>query len=422
MIAATDDGIFMDTNRSWSIDDKRLNFQFGCEIGWEIKGGKRDAAPEEPDVHRDQPAVLGLDGHARRAATSGRSGARRTAARASRSRSATPGHPAGARPLPRDPRRGPGMSDDDDDRAPADADRGRPVALADRVARARPCAGRRCRGRGHRPPGHGGADPLRHQLHPSERRVRGEPRPAAGRPRRPERVDLGRRPGRRREPRARDRRRPRGGPGPAARSRLAGPRAARRGARTSTTATTRPPRPRPTSAPGSVADFVDAAGGLETAGFCSTTRSTLAFANSAGQRLTGRGDARRARRDRPDADRRRAAAAQRRSARRSTARQVGDAGGRKARERERADRSRAGPLRGRARARLRREHPVVPARRTGSTARPVEEGRSFARVGETAVRPVDHAPRRRHRSGHGRASRSTSRARRSGRSTSSGTA
>ena len=44
MIAATDDGIFMDTNRSWSIDDKRLNFQFGCEIGWEIKGGKRDPA------------------------------------------------------------------------------------------------------------------------------------------------------------------------------------------------------------------------------------------------------------------------------------------------------------------------------------------------------------------------------------------
>jgi TldD protein len=40
MIAATDDGILMDLNRSWSIDDKRLNFQFGCEIGWEIKGGK----------------------------------------------------------------------------------------------------------------------------------------------------------------------------------------------------------------------------------------------------------------------------------------------------------------------------------------------------------------------------------------------
>jgi TldD protein len=40
MIAATDDGIYMATNRSWSIDDRRLNFQFGCEIAWEVKGGR----------------------------------------------------------------------------------------------------------------------------------------------------------------------------------------------------------------------------------------------------------------------------------------------------------------------------------------------------------------------------------------------
>jgi TldD protein len=31
----------METNRSWSIDDKRLNFQFGTEMAWEIKGGKK---------------------------------------------------------------------------------------------------------------------------------------------------------------------------------------------------------------------------------------------------------------------------------------------------------------------------------------------------------------------------------------------
>jgi TldD protein len=41
LISDTDDGIYMETNRSWSIDDKRYNFQFGCEIGWEIKKGKR---------------------------------------------------------------------------------------------------------------------------------------------------------------------------------------------------------------------------------------------------------------------------------------------------------------------------------------------------------------------------------------------
>ena len=36
-----DHAIYMETNRSWSIDDKRYNFQFGCEIGWEIRKGKR---------------------------------------------------------------------------------------------------------------------------------------------------------------------------------------------------------------------------------------------------------------------------------------------------------------------------------------------------------------------------------------------
>ena len=41
LIASTDHGVLMQTNRSWSIDDKRYNFQFGCEIGWEIKNGKR---------------------------------------------------------------------------------------------------------------------------------------------------------------------------------------------------------------------------------------------------------------------------------------------------------------------------------------------------------------------------------------------
>ena len=41
LIAATDDGLWMETNRSWSIDDKRLNFQFGTELAYEIKGGKK---------------------------------------------------------------------------------------------------------------------------------------------------------------------------------------------------------------------------------------------------------------------------------------------------------------------------------------------------------------------------------------------
>ncbi len=40
LIADTKDGLYLCTNRSWSIDDRRLNFQFGTEIGWEIKNGK----------------------------------------------------------------------------------------------------------------------------------------------------------------------------------------------------------------------------------------------------------------------------------------------------------------------------------------------------------------------------------------------
>ena len=40
LIADTDDGIYLETNRSWSIDDRRYNFQFGTEVGREIKHGK----------------------------------------------------------------------------------------------------------------------------------------------------------------------------------------------------------------------------------------------------------------------------------------------------------------------------------------------------------------------------------------------
>ncbi|EEP71597.1 peptidase U62, modulator of [Micromonospora sp. ATCC 39149] len=48
IVAATDDGVLMDVNRSWSIDDKRLNFQFGCEIGWEVKRGRRGRMLRNP--------------------------------------------------------------------------------------------------------------------------------------------------------------------------------------------------------------------------------------------------------------------------------------------------------------------------------------------------------------------------------------
>ncbi len=40
IIEDTKDGYLFDTNVSWSIDDLRLSFQFGCEIGWKIENGE----------------------------------------------------------------------------------------------------------------------------------------------------------------------------------------------------------------------------------------------------------------------------------------------------------------------------------------------------------------------------------------------
>ena len=48
MIADTEEGLFLTTNRSWSIDDKRINFQFGAEVGWEIKKGKLGEMVKNP--------------------------------------------------------------------------------------------------------------------------------------------------------------------------------------------------------------------------------------------------------------------------------------------------------------------------------------------------------------------------------------
>ena len=39
MIRDTKHGLFFNTPKSWSLDDKRLNFHFGCEIGYEIVDG-----------------------------------------------------------------------------------------------------------------------------------------------------------------------------------------------------------------------------------------------------------------------------------------------------------------------------------------------------------------------------------------------
>ncbi len=53
------DGLYMESNRSWSIDDRRLNFQFGCEIGWEIKNGKRGRMLKNPTYAGMTPQFWG---------------------------------------------------------------------------------------------------------------------------------------------------------------------------------------------------------------------------------------------------------------------------------------------------------------------------------------------------------------------------
>jgi TldD protein len=40
IVSEVKQGIYIATNKSWSIDDLRLNFQFGCEVAREIKDGK----------------------------------------------------------------------------------------------------------------------------------------------------------------------------------------------------------------------------------------------------------------------------------------------------------------------------------------------------------------------------------------------
>ena len=48
IVAETDDGLYLASNRSWSIDDRRLNFQFATEVAYEIKGGKKGRLFKNP--------------------------------------------------------------------------------------------------------------------------------------------------------------------------------------------------------------------------------------------------------------------------------------------------------------------------------------------------------------------------------------
>jgi TldD protein len=48
IVADTDDGLYLASNRSWSIDDRRLNFQFATEVAYEVKNGRKGRLFKNP--------------------------------------------------------------------------------------------------------------------------------------------------------------------------------------------------------------------------------------------------------------------------------------------------------------------------------------------------------------------------------------
>ena len=59
IIGDTDDCIFMMTNSSCSIDDKRINFQFGCEAAWRIEHGTLTTMYKNPNYTGITPEFWG---------------------------------------------------------------------------------------------------------------------------------------------------------------------------------------------------------------------------------------------------------------------------------------------------------------------------------------------------------------------------
>lgn len=59
LVRDTRDGVLIATDRSWSIDDQRLDFHFGCEIAWEIKNGKRTRMLQNPVYFGTTPTFWG---------------------------------------------------------------------------------------------------------------------------------------------------------------------------------------------------------------------------------------------------------------------------------------------------------------------------------------------------------------------------
>jgi TldD protein len=59
LMADTNGGFLMDTNKSWSIDDHRLNFQFGTEVAWKIEDGRKGLMYKNPLYTGSTPVFWG---------------------------------------------------------------------------------------------------------------------------------------------------------------------------------------------------------------------------------------------------------------------------------------------------------------------------------------------------------------------------
>jgi TldD protein len=63
LVGDVDDGVYMETNRSWSIDDRRLHFQFATQLGREIRNGELGRILKNPSYAGLTPQFWGsLDG------------------------------------------------------------------------------------------------------------------------------------------------------------------------------------------------------------------------------------------------------------------------------------------------------------------------------------------------------------------------
>ncbi|GDX79966.1 peptidase C69 [Deltaproteobacteria bacterium] len=74
MIAGIERGVYLKTNRSWSIDDQRDKFQFGCEWGQLIEGGKLTKVVRNPNYRGRSKAFWQSLAHVGDAGTWGKFG------------------------------------------------------------------------------------------------------------------------------------------------------------------------------------------------------------------------------------------------------------------------------------------------------------------------------------------------------------